>query len=80
MSAHTVAIMIVILLYYSEGCNVYSFKLSFWFISKGKGWVFLATWDSIRQSSVRKLVYALLEHKMQPCLDILGNDPDISGK
>lgn len=39
-----------------------------------KGWLLLTTWDDMGKSSLRLFIFALLELKMQECLDVLKRD------
>ncbi len=45
----------------------------------GKGYLFLKTWDGTGESSVRKLLYALLDLKMGAALKVLREDEKLSG-
>lgn len=45
----------------------------------GKGYLFLKTWDGTRESSVRKLLYALLDLRMGAALKVLKEDENVSG-
>lgn len=45
----------------------------------GKGYLFLKTWDGTGESSVRKLLYALLDLKMGAALKVLKEDEMLSG-
>lgn len=46
--------------------------------NSGKGMLLINTWDAIGGSSVRKLLYALLELKMKRVIDLLQADTNIS--
>ena len=45
-----------------------------------KGWLLLKTWDGMGKGSLKLLIFALLELNMGECLDIIKDDPAISGK